>query len=94
MLLIINDFVEGFARQCYTMFDLFWGFDAKKIHSKSRELTAFITPFRLLQITLLSTGFTNSLAEFQNCIVTVLKDEIPHIANIFIDDLSIKGLAT
>ena len=30
---ILDDFVEGFAgRQCYTVFDLFWGFDARKIH--------------------------------------------------------------
>jgi len=29
MLPIVDDFVEGFAgRQCYTVFDLFWGFDA------------------------------------------------------------------
>ncbi|KAF9470928.1 hypothetical protein BDN70DRAFT_820683, partial [Pholiota conissans] len=29
MLSIVDDFVEGFAGcQCYTVFDLFWGFDA------------------------------------------------------------------
>jgi len=35
MVPIIDDFVEGFAgRQCYTVFDLYWGFDARKIHPK------------------------------------------------------------
>ena len=92
---ILDDFVEGFAgRQCYTVFDLFWGFDARKIHPKSRELTAFQTPLGLLQITSLPTGFTNSPAEFQKCMVIVLQPEIPHVANIFIDDLPIKGPVT
>jgi hypothetical protein len=95
MLPIVDDFVEGFAgRQCYTVFDLFWGFDARKIHPKSRDLTAFMTPLGLLQITSLPTGFTNSPAEFQKCMVMVLQDEIPHAANIFIDDLPIKGPTT
>ncbi len=95
MVPIIDDFVEGFAgHQCYTVFDLFWGFDARKIHPQSRGLTAFMTPLGLLQITSLPTGFTNSPAEFQKCMVMVLKDEIPHTANIFIDDLPIKGPST
>ena len=95
MLPIIDNFVEGFAgHQCYTVFDLFWGFDARKIHPKSRDLTAFMTPLRLLQITSLPTRFTNSPAEFQKCMAIVLKDEIPHTANIFIDDLPIKGPVT
>jgi hypothetical protein len=95
MLPIVDDFVEGFAgRQCYTVFDLFWGFDARKIHPKSRDFTAFMTPLGLLQITSLPTGFTNSPAEFQKCMVIVLQDEIPHAANIFIDDLPIKGSKT
>jgi len=92
MVPIIDDFVEGFAgRQCYNCIDLYWGFDARKIHPKSRGLTAFMTPLGLLQITSLPTGFTNSPAEFQKCMAMVLKDEIPHTANIFIDDLPIKG---
>ena len=92
MLPIVDDFVEGFAGyQCYTVFDLFWGFDARKIHPISRDLTAFMTPLGLLQITSLPTGFTNSPAEFQKCMTMVLHDEIPHKAHIFIDDLPIKG---
>jgi hypothetical protein len=92
MLPVLDDFVESFAgRQCYTVFDLFWGFDARKIHPRSRDLTAFMTPLGLLQITSLPTGFTNSPAEFQKCMSIILQDEIPNTANIFIDDLPIKG---
>jgi hypothetical protein len=91
---IIDDFVEPFAgRQCYTVFDLFWGFDARKMEPACRDLTAFLTPLGLLRITSLPTGFTNSPAEFQRCMLFILKDEIPHVANIFIDDLPIKGPA-
>jgi len=92
---IIDDFVEPFAgHQCYTVFDLFWGFDGRKIHPKSRDLTAFYTPLGLLRITSLPMGFTNSPAEFQKCMTFILQDEIPHVANIFIDDLPIKGPTT
>jgi len=95
MLPVIDDFIEEFAGwQYYSAFDLFWGFDARKIHKKSRDLTTFMTPLGLLQITSLPTGFTNSPAEFQKCMVMILKDEIPHTTNIFIDDLPIKGPAT
>lgn len=88
----LDNFVEPFAgRQCYTVFDLYWGFDARKVHPESRDLTAFLTPLGLLRITSLPTGFTNSPAEFQACMSFILADEIPHIADIFIDDLPIKG---
>jgi len=39
-------------------------------------------------------GYTNSPAEFQKCMTFVLQDEIPHVANIFIDDFPVKGPAT
>ncbi len=76
------------------MFDMFWGFDARKVDPDSRDLTAFYTPLGLLRITALPMGYTNSPAKFQNCMIFVLQDEIPHVANIFIDDLPIKGPRT
>jgi hypothetical protein len=92
MLPIVDDFVEGFAgRQCYTVFDLYWGFDARRMEPESRDMTAFMTPLGLLRITSMPTGYTNSPAEFQKCMVYILHDEIPHIANVFIDDLPVKG---
>ena len=62
---ILDDFVEPFVgRQCYTVFDLFWGFDARKVHLASCDMTAFLTPLGLLCITSMLTGYTNSPAEF------------------------------
>ena len=92
---IVDDFVEGFAgRQCYTVFDLFWGFDARKVDPNSRDLTAFMTPLGLLRLTSLPMGYTNSPAEFQKSMAFILQEEIPDVANIFIDDLPIKGPKT
>ena len=91
----LDNFVEPFAgRQCYTVFDLFWGFDARKVHPACRDLTTFLTPLGLLRITSMPMGYTNSPAEFQQCMVFILQDEIPQVANVFIDDLPIKGPET
>jgi hypothetical protein len=73
------------------VFDLFWGFDARKMHPDSRDLTAFLTPLGLLHLTALPMGYTNAPAEFQKCTSFILQDEIPHVANVFIDDLPVKG---
>jgi hypothetical protein len=89
---IIDDFVESYgARQCYTVFDLFWGFDARIVDPRSHDMTAFYTPLGLLRLTALPMGYTNSPDEFQKCMTFILQDEIPDVANIFIDDLPIKG---
>ncbi|ETW86497.1 hypothetical protein HETIRDRAFT_307698, partial [Heterobasidion irregulare TC 32-1] len=92
---IINDFVTPYAGcPCNTVFDLFWGFDARKVHPASRDLTAFQTPLGLLCLTSMPMGYTNSPAEFQNSMSFVLQDEIPNKANIFIDDCGIQGPLT
>jgi hypothetical protein len=82
--------VEPFAgHQCYTVFNLFWGFDARRVHPDSWDSTAFSTPLRLLRLTSMPMGYTNSPAEFQKCMTFILRDEIPDVANIFIDDLPV-----
>lgn len=92
---ILDDFIEPFGgRQCYTVFDLFWGFDARKLDPISRDMTAFLSPVGLLRLTSMPMGYTNSPAEFQQCMVFILQPEIPEVANIFIDDLPIKGPKT
>lgn len=95
LLPIVDDFVEPYAgRMCYTVFDLYWGFDARIVAPQSRDMTAFYTLLGLLRLTALPMGYTNSPAEFQKCMTFILQDEIPDVANIFIDDLPIKGPAT
>ncbi len=90
-----DEFIEPYGGcQCYTMFDMFWGFDARRVDPKSWDLTAFYTPLGLMWIAVLPMGYTNSPSEFQNCMTFILQEEIPHVANIFIDDLPIKGPQT
>jgi len=92
---ILDDFVEPFASwQCYTVFDLFSGFDARQLHPNSQDLTSFMTPLGLLQHTAMPQGYTNLPSEFQNCTSFILQDEIPHVANVFIDNLPIKDPET
>ncbi|RDB17042.1 hypothetical protein Hypma_002035 [Hypsizygus marmoreus] len=64
------------------------------VDPKSCNMTAFYTLLRLLCLTALLMGYTNSPAEFQKCMTFILAEEIPEVANIFIDDLPIKGLQT
>ncbi|KAG9223332.1 hypothetical protein CCMSSC00406_0008936 [Pleurotus cornucopiae] len=95
LLPIIDDFVEPYAGcQCITTHDLYWGFDARIVDPSSRDMTAFWSPLGLLRLTALPMGYTNSPTEFQKCMVHILQPEIPHVANIFVDDLPIKGPKT
>ena len=89
---ILDEFVEGYAgRQVYSVLDMYWGFYARILDPRSRDMTAFQTPLGVLRITSLPMGFTNSPAEFQACMVFLLQDEIPEVAGVFIDDIPIRG---
>lgn len=92
---ILDDFVEPFAGcQIYTVFDLYWGYDARKVALQSRDLTTFQSPIGPLRLTSLAMGYTNAITEFQTCTTFVLKDEIPRVANVFVDDCAAKGAST
>ncbi|EMD31766.1 hypothetical protein CERSUDRAFT_59490, partial [Gelatoporia subvermispora B] len=89
--LILDSFLESFVGcQSYVVFDVFWGFDMHKVYPMSKDLTAFLTPLRLLCITPII-RYTKLLAEFQNCMAFILKKKILRTANVFIDNLPIKG---
>ena len=91
----VDDFVEqNVGMVCCTMFDMFWGFDGRRLDVQSRDMTSFYTPLGLLRLTSLPMGYTNAPAEFQNCMTFILQDEIPKQAGVFIDDLPVKGPKT
>lgn len=88
----IDEFTEGFVgRQIYMCLDLFSGYDARILDESSRDLTTFSSITGLLRLTCMPQGFTNSVAEFQRCTSHVLKGEAPEHADVFIDDIGIKG---
>ena len=92
---VIDAFLEPFAAcSVYSSFDLLSGYDARILHPKSRDLTSFQTPLGLFRYKVLPQGYTNAVAEFQNCITFVLQDEIPQHVGVMIDDLGIKGPPT
>ena len=92
---ILDEFVESYAgRSVYSVLDMYWGFHARMLDVRSRDMTAFQTPLGALRIVSLPMGYTNSPAEFQACMTFILKDEIPHKAGVFIDDIPIKGPST
>jgi hypothetical protein len=91
---ILDEFVEAYAgRSVYSVLDMFCGFYARTLDPKSRDMTAFQTPLGVLRITSLPMGFTNSPAEFQASMVFILQEEIPEVADVFIDDVPLKGPA-
>lgn len=92
----IEDIVESFAgRSCFTVFNIFVGYDNRTLALESRDLTSFLVPgFDLLRLTSLPMGATNAMAEFQACMTFILQDKIPGVASVFVDDCGIKGPPT
>jgi len=88
----LDQFVDQFlGGKCFTILDLYWGFDARKMDEASCDMTVFYCSIELLCITSLSTGFTNIPSEFQECMVFtyvhIFQDEIvKQKMNMFIDD--------
>jgi hypothetical protein len=92
---VLDEFVESFAgRQIYTVLDMFSGYDSRSIAEESRDMTSFMTPLGLMRLTSLPMGYTNAVAEYQNCMTFILQEEIPDVAGVFIDDVCIKGERT
>jgi len=86
---------EDFAgRSIYTTLDLYVSFDQRQLHPDSRDMTTFTTPLGAFRLTVLPMGWTNSPAVLQGDITHILRPEIPHCTQPFIDDVPIKGSKT
>ena len=91
---IAESFIEDYAgRSVYTVLDMYWGFHARTLDIESRDMTAFQTPLGTFRLTSLPMGYANAPAEFQSCMTFILEDEIPNVADVFIDDVPIRGPA-
>jgi hypothetical protein len=91
----VNEFAEEFTDYYITsLVDLYSGYNQILLYPKSRDLTAFFTPLRLLRNTTLLQGATNSMAQFVRIINLILEDINPEVAKLFIDDVGVKGLYT
>ena len=91
----VDQFVESMAaRACYSMLDLFVGYDHRTLDTSSRDLTSFQTPLGAFRCTVLPQGATNAVAIFHGDVTFILEPEIPHVAKPFVDDTAIRGPAS
>ena len=92
---LADQLIETMAgRSCYTMLDLFVGYDHRTLDVASRDLTTFQSPIGTVRLTSLPMGWTNAVTIFHEDVTFILESEIPHVAWPFVDDCSIKGPAT
>ena len=88
----VDEFSEEFTGcRCTSLIDFFSGYDQLTLHPKSRDMTAFDSPLRLLRITMPLQGATNSVAQFVRVMITILEDLFLYIVILFLDDIGIKG---
>jgi hypothetical protein len=86
---------EHFAgRACGSMMDLYVGYDERALAQSSRDFTTFQTPFGALRLTTLPMGWTNSVPIFHDDVTHILRPEIPHVTQPYIDDVPVRGSAT
>jgi hypothetical protein len=82
------------ARACYSMLNIFVGYDHQKLDISSHDLTSFQTPLGAFRCTVLPQGATNVVAIFHGDVTFILEPEIPHVAKAFVDDTAIRGPAS
>jgi hypothetical protein len=82
------------ACACYSMIDLFVGYDHCTLDISSHDLTSFQTPLGAYQCTVLLQGATNTVAVFHGDITFILTPKIPNVAKPFLDNIAVKGPAS
>ena len=92
---LADQLIEAMAgRTCYSMLDLFVGYDHRTLDPSSRDLTTIQSPIGALRLTVLPQGWTNAITIFHEDVTFILELEIPHTAWPFMDDCAIKGPPT
>jgi RNase H-like domain found in reverse transcriptase len=92
---LADQLIEGMAgHSCYSMLDLFVGYDHRSLDIASRDLTTIQSPIGAIRLTCLPQGWTNAVGIFHDDVTFILEPEIPHVARPFVDDCSIKGPAS
>jgi hypothetical protein len=82
------------CRSIYTGLDVFAGYDQIGLDVESRDPTSFESPLGLLRLCKLSQGLTNAVGVFQKTMRYVYAEEVPEKAQVYVDDLTVKGPAT
>jgi len=82
------------SRSCYTVLNLFVGYDHRTLDEASHDLTTVSTPIGTQQLTCMPQGWTGAMVIFHGDIIFILEPEIPDPAEPFLDDTNIKGPKT
>ncbi|SJL17284.1 uncharacterized protein ARMOST_20831 [Armillaria ostoyae] len=81
---------EHFAgRACGGCLDLYVEYDERDIAVGSRDYTTFQTPFSSMRLVKLPMGWTNSVPIFHKDVTYILREEIPHVTQPYIDDVPV-----
>ena len=92
---IPDQVIESMAgRSCYSMLDLYSGYNQHLLDISSRNLTTIQSPVGAIQLTVVPQGWTSAIAIFYSDVVFILESKIPDPAMSFLDNASIKGPAT
>ena len=92
---IADQVIESMAgRTCYSMLDLYAGYDHRTLNIASRNLTTVQSPVGSICLTTVPQGRTDVVPIFHGDIVFILEAEIPDPAMPLMDDTSIKGPPT
>ena len=92
---LADQVIEAMAgRSCYSLLDLYVGYDHCSLDVSSRDLMTIQSPIGTLRLTCLPQGWTNTVAIFHEDVAFLIEPEMPHVAWSFIDDCCIKGPAT
>jgi hypothetical protein len=82
------------GQACYSMLNLFVGYDHHTLDVASHDLTTIQSPIGTMCLTCLPQGWTNARAIFHKDVTFLLESKIPHIAWPYINNCSIKGPTT
>ena len=92
---VLDQVIESMAgHSCYTILDLFVGYDHCTLDILSHDLTTIQSPVGCVRLTCLPQGWTGAVTIFHGNILFILEPEIPDTAVPFVDNTSIKGPAT
>jgi hypothetical protein len=90
-----DEFVEEFSGCAVaSLIDWFSGYDQITLAEEDRDITAVQTPLGLLRQTTIQQGGANSVAQFVRIVSKILHDVIPEKAQVFLDDIGVKGPKT
>jgi hypothetical protein len=92
---IADQVIEAMAGwACYSMLNLFVGYDHRMLDIASRDLTTIQSPISIVRLTCLPQGWTNAGAIFHKDVTFILEPEIRDVTWPFMDNCSTKGPMT